>query len=121
MDELKLDVLIVEDNLSFALELEMLIQEIGYNIVGRVDNSDEALEIILNKQPDFILMDVDIKGNMTGIEIGDKIKHLDIPILFITSFGDDVHYQKAKQTLMVGYLVKPIDKFTLLTSIQLAM
>ena len=121
MDELKLDVLIVEDNLSFALELEMLIQEIGYNIVGRVDNSDEALEIILNKQPDFILMDVDIKGNMTGIEIGDKIKHLDIPILFITSFGDDVHYQKAKQTLMVGYLVKPIDKFTLLTSIQLAI
>lgn len=121
MDELKLDVLIVEDNLSFALELEMLVQEIGYNVIGRVDNSSDAIEIILHQLPDFILMDVDIRGNMTGIEIGKAIKDLNIPILFITSFGDEKHYQKAKETLMIGYLVKPIDKFTLLTSIQLAI
>ncbi len=121
MDELKLDVLIVEDNLSFALELEMLIEEIGYNILGRVDNSDDALEIILNQSPDFILMDIDIKGKMTGIEIGKAIKELSIPILFITSFGDEFHYKKAKEALMIGYLVKPIDRFTLLSSIQLAI
>lgn len=121
MDELKLDVLIVEDNLSFALELEMLVQEIGYNVIGRVDNSDDAIEIILSQLPDFILMDVDIRGKMTGIEIGKAIKDLNIPILFITSFGDELHYKQAKETLMIGYLVKPVDKFTLLTSIQLAI
>lgn len=121
MNEFKLQVLIVEDSLSFAIELEMLVEEIGYYVVGRVDNSTDALTIIHEKKPDFILMDIDIKGRMTGVELGAEIKPLNIPILFITSFGDDTHYKAAQQSNMVGYLVKPIDKYSLRTSIQLAV
>ena len=94
MESFKLDVLVVEDNLSFALELSMMLEDIGYNVIGQVDNAAEALELIFSKMPDIILMDHDIKGEMTGIELGNKIRHLDIPILYITSFGNEEHYEE---------------------------
>lgn len=120
MEQFKLNVLIVEDNLSFALELQMLVEEIGYNVVGRVDNSAEALDIILSEQPDIILMDIGIKGKLSGVEIGERTRHLNIPILFITAFGSDEHYAAAQKSNMIGYLVKPVEKYSLRTALQLA-
>lgn len=121
MNSSKLSILIIEDNPSFALELEMLVQEIGYRVIGVVDNSAEALETIFAEQVDFILMDIDIKGKLSGTDIGKKIRHLNIPILFITSFGNDSHYEEAQKSNFAGYLVKPIEKYTLRTSITLAI
>ncbi len=121
MSEQKLNILIVEDDPLFAVELEMLIIELDYNVLARVDNSGEALEVIMTDSPDFILMDVDIKGKMTGLEIGEKIKHLDIPICFITSYGDEEHYKQAQKSNMVGYLVKPVNKYSLKSAIALAI
>lgn len=119
--QFQLDILIVEDSLSFALELETLLVELDYNIAGRVDNSAEALELIYAKEPDLILMDIDIKGQLNGLEIGERIKHLQIPILFITSLGTDAHYETAQKSNMVGFLVKPVEKYTLRSAIQLAI
>ena len=116
-----MDVLVVEDNLSFALELSMMLEDIGYNVIGQVDNAAEALELIFSKMPDIILMDHDIKGEMTGIELGNKIRHLDIPILYITSFGNEEHYEEAKKSNMIGYLVKPIQKYSLRSALELSM
>lgn len=121
MNPFNLNILIVEDELSFAIELEMLLDELNYNILARVDNSAEALDLIFSQNPDLILMDVDIKGNLSGVEIGQKIKHLDIPILYITSMKDEETLQAAKASNLIGYLVKPIEKITLQSSIQLAI
>jgi len=121
MEENTLSVLIVEDDLSFAIELDMLVKEIGYQVSGRVDNSKEALRIILSNPPDLILMDNDINGGITGIELAEQIQHLSIPILFITSFGQAEYYERAKQTNFIGYLVKPINKLSLRSSIELAI
>ncbi len=121
MANCQLRILIVEDDLSFALELEMLVQEIGYELAGRVDNSSDAMSIIYGNPPDIILMDIDIKGNLTGIQLGESIKDTGIPIIFITSFDDEQHYEAAKKTNIVGYLVKPANKFSLRTTINLAM
>lgn len=118
---LPLSILIVEDDLSFALELEMLVQEIGYQVAGVVDNSASALEIIYSERVDFILMDIEIKGRMTGLELGKKLRPIKIPILYITSFGNETHYEEAQKSNIVGYLVKPIDKYTLRTAISLAV
>ena len=116
-----LKILIVEDDLSFALELSMLVEKIGYQVLEQLDNSAEALEVIYADRPDLILMDVDIKGRMNGLEIGQQIQHLDIPILYITSFETDEHYQAAQQSNMIGYLVKPVSKYSLITTINLAV
>lgn len=116
-----LSILIVEDDLSFAIELDMLVRELGYKVLDRVDNSADALDTIMDDAPDMILMDIDIKGKLTGIEIAEKIIHLDIPILFITSYGQEDFYNRAKKTNFVGYLVKPIDKYSLKSSIEIAV
>lgn len=107
--------------MSFALELEILVQEIGYRVAGVADSAASALEIIYAEQVDFILMDIDIKGRMTGLELGKKIRPLKIPILYITSLGSEAHYEEAQKSNIVGYLVKPIDKYTLQTAISLAV
>ena len=114
-------VLIIEDDVSFALELELLVQEIGYHVVGVVDSSTAAMEIIYSERVDFILMDIEIKGQVTGLELGKKIRPLKIPILYITSFGNEAHYEEAQKSNIVGYLVKPVDKYTLHTAISLAV
>lgn len=116
-----LSILIVEDNLSFALELEMLVEELHYQVIGRADNSAEAFDLIFSKSPDLILMDIDIKGNLSGLEIGEKIAHLNIPILYITGLADQAYDQALKQQGTIGYLVKPVEKITLRTAINLAI
>ena len=116
-----LSILIVEDDLSFALELEMLIKEIGYQVAGRVDNASAAQQLIQKQLPDLILMDIELKGDLSGIELAEKIASLHIPILFITSYAEDSYYERAKKTNFIGYLVKPVKEYSLRSSIELAI
>ena len=111
--------MIVEDSISYSIELEQLAAEVGFNVLDTVDNSADALDIIFSEVPDIILMDIDIKGRLTGIDVAKRIKHLNIPVLYITSFGDDETYKQAVESNLVGYIVKPVDKLTLATSLKL--
>lgn len=114
-------ILIVEDDLSFAIELDMLIREIGYQVKGRVDNSAEALEAILLDPPDLVLMDIQIKGRQSGIEVAEQVKDRQIPILFISGVEENETYERARATNFVGYLVKPVSKFSIRTAVELAL
>lgn len=114
-------ILIVEDDLSFAIELDMLVQELGYEVKGRIDNSAEALEAILLDPPDLVLMDINIKGRQTGVEVAERVKDKNVPILFISSIEDEVLYDRARLTNFVGYLVKPVSKYSIRTAVELAM
>lgn len=116
---MSLNLLIVEDSVSYSIELEQIATEIGFNVIGSVDNSGDALDIIFSEQPDVILMDINIKGRLTGIDIAKRIVHLEIPILYITSFSDEATYQEALRSTLVGYIVKPVEKLTLTTSLKL--
>lgn len=113
----KLQVLIVEDNLSFSLEVEMLIAESGYNLMKSVDNAAKALTLITNSKPDLILLDIGIKGSMNGLELAEIIAELKIPIIFMTQSRDDETYARAQKTNPIAYLVKPFDLLTLQSTI----
>jgi len=114
-------ILIVEDEMSIALELEMLIDELDYELIDIIDNAEEALTIILEKSPDLILMDIGIKGKYSGIEVAEKIKHLPIAILFITNYHSKEIFQRAKSTNFAGYLTKPISKISVQSAIEIAL
>ena len=120
MENFGINILIVEDDIVLAIDTEIIVVEMGYTVIGRADNSVDALRIIEEEKPDLILMDIDIKGDLTGIQIAEKIKHADIPVLFITSFNDQEHYNKAAQTNHIGYMIKPVNKFTLRAAIESA-
>jgi len=115
-----MQILIVEDDMSIALDLEMLIDELGYELLGLVDNAEAALAIALEKLPDLILMDISIKGKYSGLEVAEKIKHLPIVILFITSHQTEEVFQRAKLTNFAGYLTKPITKVSIIGAIEMA-
>lgn len=120
MKNFSLNILIVEDDVSLALDLELAVEEMGYNVVAIVDNSKDAFKAIGHHDPDLILMDIELNGNLSGIQIAEKIEQLDIPVLYVTSLNDQAHFEKAKQTNYIGYIVKPVNKFTLRSSIETA-
>ena len=116
-----MQIFLVEDNLSYAIEIEMMVLEMGYQFIGKADDGETAMVKIKEKKPDLILMDIDIRGKYSGIEIAKRIKHLDIPVIFITAYQDLETYEKAKLTQPVGYLVKPFNQITLQSCIELTI
>ena len=113
-----LKILIVEDDFSFALDLQMLVEKLGYHVEAIVDNAENARELIQRKAPDAILMDIDLKGKMTGLELAELIQKKNIPTLFITSYQDTDTYERAKNLKMIGFLVKPLNDLTLISAIE---
>ncbi len=116
----KVNVLIVEDDPLFAVEAEMIVEELGYTLAQTVDNSEAALEILTDHLPDLILMDISIKGPMNGIELAHVIKDngRDVPIIFLTAFADKQVYNEAKLAMPYAFIIKPFDKLTLQSTIE---
>lgn len=118
---LPLEILIVEDDLSYAMEIEILLEELKYSRMQFCTSAAEALDIINQTKLDLILLDIGLDGEMDGLAFANAIKQFDIPILFITSYKDEATYAKTKQYNTVGYLVKPLDKITLKTTMELVI
>lgn len=116
------NILVVEDEALFANKLEMQIDKLGHTLIGVVDNSDAALELVETHHVDLILMDIFIEGKYDGIELAEMIqKRKDIAILYITSQQDNMSFKRASRTDPVGYLLKPFSDIQLQRSIELAL
>lgn len=115
------NILIIEDDVSFALDLEMMIEALDYPAPTIVDNAKDALREIRKKIPDLIITDIYLKGKINGIQLAQKIKNFNVPIIFITSYDSPELYNKAREVLPYAYLPKPFDNRTLQSSIDLAL
>ncbi len=116
---MNLQVLIVEDNISYQVELRMLIAELGFKVIGTVSSSSEALELILASNPDVIIMDIQIEGRHSGTEIGALVKDKKIPIIFLTAHPTKQHFEEAQDSGLFAFLSKPIELFELQQTIHL--
>ncbi len=114
-------ILVVEDDTSFALELEMMIIELGYRYLGNPQSSAEAFKAIASEEPNLIIMDINIQSEIDGISIAENIQSRNIPIIFITSFESEEYFERAKKILPAGYLVKPFHLLTLRGVIEKAL
>lgn len=113
-----LKILIVEDDPGSMLTLESAIYDLGYRNILTADNSEDALELIKTAYPDLLLLDIEIKGNYSGVEVAQAIESLRIPIIFITGMDDAQTYQQAKSVNPYAYLLKPFNILTLETAID---
>lgn len=119
---MKTKILIVEDESLFALELELRLQTLGYDICGIADNSNEAVRLTQIHCPDLILMDIRIKGDVDGIETARIIrKENEIPVIFLTAYSDTETINRAKPVLPYGYLSKPVQARDLQSTIETAL
>lgn len=115
-------ILIVEDEELYSARLEMLVEKLEYELLGIVDNSSEALQIIGQTPPDLILMDIYIQGQYDGIELAARIQQeFDIPIIFITSLQDDLTFKRAARTNPIQFITKPFSDLQLQRSIELSI
>ena len=117
-----INVLIVEDEPLIAEDIRMFLGNINYSIAGVAYDSTKALDLLATRNPDAVLLDITIRGDMDGIEIGEIIrKNYQIPFIYLTSHSDSNTIERAKKTFPDGYLLKPFDERDLLTSLEMAI
>ncbi|WP_027003669.1 LytR/AlgR family response regulator transcription factor [Hugenholtzia roseola] len=116
-------ILAVEDEKLFAFTIEQIIDELGYQLVGIVDNAEEMLRLFAANKPDLALIDINIKGSMDGIEVARRISQSQfaVPIIFITSFSDQKTFERAREVRPFAYIVKPFDEKMLQRTIEIAL
>jgi CheY-like chemotaxis protein len=116
-----LKVLIVEDEALVATDIEESLESLGYIVQNAVATGKAAIEEVEKNLPDVILMDIMLKGDMTGIDAANIIrqKH-NVPIIYLTANADISTIEKAKVSLPYGYIIKPFTERDLQTNIEIA-
>jgi PAS domain S-box-containing protein len=118
----KTKVLIVEDEALVAEDLGMTLEILGYEIIGIASTGIEAMALINRNRPDLILMDIILRGSMTGIDTALQVRTQDdIPIIFLTAYSDGSVVEQVKKTDPYGYLIKPVDERELYISIEMGL
>lgn len=115
-------VLIVEDESLVALDLSQSVQSLGYNVVGIVSNSKDAIELTCKEKVDLVLMDICIKGDTDGIDTAKAIKIYDknIQIIYSTALSGEDDIKRAVKTNPSAYIIKPITIQSLQAAMQIA-
>ncbi len=111
---LMVDILCVEADNIASYVLERQIERLGYRMVGKAEDTQSALEKMVELKPDLVLMEIRLGGETDGIEAAGHItnKHK-IPVVFVTTLQDSSIRQRALQLHSVDYLQKPIQLRTL--------
>lgn len=115
-------ILIVEDEMIIAANISLQLTNLGYEVLGIVPRGEEVLACIQHNLPDIILMDINLKGDLDGIEIASLIQKLyKIPIIYLTANTDEAHFNRAKATNPYAFISKPFKKLDLQRSIELTI
>jgi DNA-binding LytR/AlgR family response regulator len=115
-------ILIVEDEIIIAKDMTLTLGKLGYNVVGHCVNGEDVMMMVEEKHPDVILMDIMLKGEMTGIDAAKEVKaNHSIPVIFITAYSDEDSISRANTTAPFGYLVKPFKANDLRATIETAL
>ncbi|MEJ4088003.1 LytR/AlgR family response regulator transcription factor [Galbibacter orientalis] len=121
MDQL-IKILIVEDNVIIADDMQSMLEDIGYNIVANVVDYEGAANALATLDIDLALVDIVLASKKTGIDLGRHIReNYNIPFIFVTSNSDKATVENAKSVKPNGYLVKPFEQQDLFTSIEIAL
>ncbi|MEJ5308303.1 MAG: GAF domain-containing protein [Anaerolineae bacterium] len=115
-------IFLVEDEVIVAEMLKMNLERNGYEIAGHEIYGEAVVEAVARSRPHLILMDIRLKGKMDGISAAIQVRErFDIPIIYLTAYGDAETLERAKQTSPFGYLIKPFEMETLRSTIETAL
>ena len=119
---LQKSILVVEDETIIGLSAQSKLRRFGYDVPETASTGEEAVELALKTKPDLVLMDIQLSGEIDGIEAAEKIlKTLDVPIIYITAHADEMTMQRAKRTLPYCYMIKPYTESELHANIEMAL
>ncbi|MES2163402.1 MAG: EAL domain-containing protein [Pseudomonadota bacterium] len=114
--------LIVEDQAVIAADLEAKLTRRGYKVCGIAASGEEALELARLHHPGLALMDIRLQGTMDGIQTADILRReLDVPVIFLSAYSDELTLQRVKATQPYAFLIKPYDDQELQLNIEMAV
>jgi len=118
----KINVLVVEDEIIIADHLCDTLEELGYNALEPALNYSEAISRIEEEKPDIAILDIELGGKKTGIDLAEKIiTNYNFPFIFLTSNTDPLTVEKAKKVNPPSYLTKPFTKGSIFTAIEIVL
>ncbi len=115
-------ILVVEDEAIVAMGIKHKLETMGHEVVDTVSTGKDAIRASKIHEPDLVLMDIVLKGEMDGIEAARKIRdRFNIPIIYLTAYADEEMLTRAKVTEPYGYIVKPFKSSELNANIEMAI
>ncbi len=121
MQNKTLNILLIEDNVSTALDMEMKLTEMGHSVIATVDRGDKALNYISDSNLDMAIIDIGLRGAIDGVQVAEQFRKFLIPIIFSTARQDTDTFERAQAVSPLAYLVKPFDKLTLQSCLDQAI
>ena len=121
-DGSKINILIVDDEINIAADLEKRLLKMGRSVCGKVDDGESALSMVEKFNPDLVIMGIVLKGKRDGIEIGETIRaKWNIPVIFLIAQADIDRIASAKLAYPFGYLLKPYRNKDLRVTVEMAL
>ncbi|HEY9627550.1 MAG TPA: response regulator [Coleofasciculaceae cyanobacterium] len=115
-------VLIVEDERIVARDIKACLEGLGYSVAGMATSGEEAIAKARDLHPDIVLMDIRLEGEMDGIEAAQQIwNNLHIPVIYATGYSDTATVDRATDSELFGYILKPIKERDLYIAIKNAL
>jgi len=117
----KAKILIVEDENIVAMDIRKILLDSGYEVTSILSSGEEAIANVRQNKPDLILMDILLKGKMTGIDASRIIsQYFDVPIIYLTALTNDDSLLQTKSRESYGFLFKPFSANELKIAIEMA-
>ncbi|MDZ8239964.1 MAG: diguanylate cyclase [Nostoc sp. ChiQUE01a] len=116
------EILVVEDEYILAINLQEILESLGYTVIDIADSAEAAIEKASKLRPNLVLMDICLHTEMDGIQAAEQIwNHLQIPVIYLTGHSDKSTVERATLTLPFGYILKPVRDQELYVAIQTAL
>lgn len=114
--------LIVEDERVVAADLEDQMRALGYEVCGNVAHAGAAIEAVASTLPDVVLMDIRLASGVDGTSAAQDIwEHWQVPVVYLTAYGDEDTLAAVKRSAAYGYVMKPYEPREVHVAIQLAL
>ena len=115
-------ILVVEDEGAVALDTRTRLINLGYAVPGVAAYGQDAIQKAETLRPDLVLVDVELKGEMDGVQAVENIRaHLDIPVVYLIANNDEIKMRQAEVIEPFGYLLKPFRETDLHSAIEMAL
>ncbi len=114
--------MIVEDEMIIGANISLQLSKLGYEVTGLVSRGEEAIAHVSQNRPDIVLMDIQLKGELDGIETVIKMHgQSPVPVIYLTANADGDNFERAKATNPYAFISKPFKKLDLQHAIELTM
>jgi CheY-like chemotaxis protein len=115
-------ILIVEDDEIISNLITTMLERRGYSVVGRIGSGEEAIIKSAELEPDLVLMDIHLSGQLDGVAAARYIfQFFQYPIVFLTALADETLIERAKHAQPLGYILKPFTDKDLSTNVEMAL